>query len=321
MLNLTYFDGERPVKFAGWYCHPRLVAVSKLVPVVLNDGGKRITVERPQLDLDKLGARIIVYDRQAEKDFSKWLKAATEEEIWAARGELGASRGELGATDAALEINFFVPLDHYDKDDQHASMRLLTVSTNPDIVYPETLKLMSMHNCSTSKSKSVPALKGVKNLYLETVSNSLDFRHTNIDKLVIECVGLDGNPDKLNDYSAVYPELDFLVAHWNPPCTISCNGLIRVNYSAPTSARDKGSRPADSLTYNCTTLVIDRGTDGFTSTCKVLQMSPTFRFSSRDVDQVEFITPNLQRTVILCSQVDDTDDEDDSSDDDDDGEE
>lgn len=318
MPKFAYFDGCKPVRFGEYYCHPRLVEVSKMVTVEVRDGKEKVLHQRPEVDRDKLAGKVLAYDKQAVTDYCKWLKTATTKEIQELK--------------TPFEVNFFVPIDNYQAW-YHGNMTLLTASSDPGMVYPETLKLMSMHNCSTTATAtraagSVPPLKGVKTLKLAGVSNSLDFTHTNVDKLIIDEIKLDGNPDHLDDYSEVFPLLDFLDTHWiprHPACVISCNGTIQVNRSAPSRCwvgeKAMGKRPVDCLTYNCDTLIINRGEFGFTSSCRELHQQPDIKFTVAHYDKqsrVEFITPNLRKIVLLTEDdVDNTDDDSDEDSDDD----
>jgi len=199
---------------------------------------------------------------------------------------------------------------------KHAHLKLCTVSTDPNVVYPESLRVSSMHRFSSSKTTpskegecaakaSMPPLKGVKTLHIRSVNSSLDFTSTGVEHLIIESVSLASHPDRLNDYDIVFPQAEFSLGYSNPACTISCNATIEVHYSNPHFAVDSNGKKLGSagLTYNCKTLIIDQGVDGFTSSCEALMLRPSFKFQGDT--GFSFITPNLRYSWVRAATTSD----------------
>jgi hypothetical protein len=173
----------------------------------------------------------------------------------------------------------------YNKD-THKRLKLLTISDDLEIEYPEELHVHSLHRFS---GKMAP-LKGVKKLRLGVVSNSLDFNSTEVAHLVIERTILDSKPEKLCDYSDVFGIREFAISSKNPPCTIKCKGTIEVEYSNPGGTGEDGN----GLIYDCPRLVVCDGRDKFTSTCFELVIMGEDSFCS---EPASFKLPNLREVI------------------------
>jgi len=201
--------------------------------------------------------------------------------------------------------SYVFPIFDYDKN-LHGDLKLVTLSENPNLEYPEVLHIRSMHRFTSEDigkydTRAIPPLKGVKKLYITEVSRSLDFTAsasgtgTGVKHVVIDQISVSSNPKYLDDYETVFRSMSESLGHDNPPCTITCD-TIEVRYSNPRftgKSTDEGGSRAEgkNLHYNCQTLIIDQGVDGFVSTCSTLILRPTCNFQGSD--GFNFVAPNL----------------------------
>lgn len=197
---------------------------------------------------------------------------------------------------AEVIVSHVVPIFDYNKT-RHGELKLVTLSEDPNLDYPEHLHIYSMHRFSSASGVSVtnvkpmPKLKGVKKLWITEVSRSLDFSGTDVKHVVIDSMSLAGNPEHLDDYESVFPCSTESLGHNNPPCTITCE-TIEVRYSNPGFTGGRG----ENLFYNCKTLILDKGVDSFTSTCDRLILRPTCSFQRRA--PFNFTAPNLTSLTV-----------------------
>jgi len=262
-------------------CHDSLLQV---LDAETNDQGR--TQKRYRVDLDKLGGAVLITDPDIED-----IRAYEEELIFKSMEE-------------EFIFSPFVPVFDYDKE-KHGSAKLVTLSNDPEVEYPDYLHINSMHRFSPSKQGNMPPLKGVKKLRISEVSNSLDFNTTGVKHVVIDRVDLSGKPESLSDYDIIWPCSYFAVAYRNPPCIIKCETVEVKYFNLDTddddddddNDKDCNQSRSRCLHYDCDTFIVTGNAAGnFSSSCTTLVLRPDFKL--REGDSFTFDVPNVKQVLI-----------------------
>lgn len=274
-------------------CHPDLQNACDITDA----GTER---EKWQINVDKLGTLLLAVD-------DKLVTEEKEEE----EENFSFLCSPMSARAAGKQLPITpIPIASHDYDkNKHGQLELLTVSTDPDIEYPETLKVVTLHRFSPDKGGTLPPLKGVKTLYVDRVSCSLDLTPTCVTSLVIGYTEFGLSPAELDDYE-IFPVTRFLDYHGGPPCLITVKGgNVKVGRSKtqdPYSSRPTNRLEVSGPTYVCDKLTVDICDGELVSTCRILQLHPTKTETdawSAPWRTARLFTPQVEQIVLLEPDV------------------